>query len=79
VVGGPTVDNTVSWRMVGPVATFSFAATGGTSGIIMDNVVSTGTLAGASQVYFSTLSNQTCITSLGTGGCATQVSQAALQ
>jgi hypothetical protein len=79
VVAGPTADGTVSWRMVGPVATFSFAAAGGTSGIIMDNDVSTGTLAGASQVYFSTQSNQTCITSTGTGGCAVQVSQSALQ
>jgi hypothetical protein len=48
---------------------------GGTSGIIMDNVVGTGVIAGASQVYFSTL---------GTGaggagnGCAVQASQSNL-
>jgi hypothetical protein len=79
VVAGTTADGTVSWRMVGPVATYSFAAAGGTSGIIMDNDVPTGTLAGASQVYFSTQTNQTCTTSTGTGGCAVQVSQSALQ
>jgi hypothetical protein len=45
----------------------------------MDNIVSTGTLAGASQVYFSTLGNQTCATSGGTGGCAVQASQPGLQ
>jgi hypothetical protein len=78
-IAGTTADGTVSWRMVGAVATSSFAAAGGTSGIIMDNDVSTGTLAGASQVYFSTQTNQTCTTSAGTGGCAVQVSQSALQ
>jgi len=51
---------------------------GGTSGIIIDNTVGTGTLAGASQVYFSTLGSQTCGTS-GSGGCAVQASQSALQ
>jgi hypothetical protein len=40
---------------------------------------STGTLAGASQVYFSTLSNQTCTNIRYTGGCAVQASQSALQ
>jgi hypothetical protein len=78
-IAGTTADATVSWRMVGPVATFSAAATGGTSGIIMDNDVGTGTLAGASQVYFSTQGNQTCTTSGGSGGCAVQASQSALQ
>ena len=38
---------------------------GGTSGFIFDNTVQS--LAGASQVYFSTLSNQTCTTSGTTG------------
>jgi hypothetical protein len=78
-IAGTTADGTVSWRMVGPVATFSAAATGGTSGIIMDNDVGTSTLAGASQVYFSTQGNQTCATSGGSGGCAVQASQSALQ
>jgi hypothetical protein len=79
VIAGTTADATVSWRMVGLPATFSVAATGGTSGIIIDNNVGSGTLAGASQIYFSTLSNQTCVTSGGTGGCAVQASQSALQ
>jgi len=47
---------------------------GGTSGIVVDN----GS-AGASNIYFSTLLNQACITSGGTGGCAVSATQAALQ
>jgi hypothetical protein len=45
---------------------------GGTSGIVVDNGAS-----GASNIYFSTLLNQTCTTSGGTGGCAVQASQSA--
>jgi len=45
---------------------------GGTSGIVVDNGA-----PGASNVYFSTLLNQTCTTSGGTGGCAVQASQSA--
>jgi len=74
-----TADNTVRWRNVGSLATASMAAAGGTSGMIIDNTVSSGTMAGASQVYFSTQGNQTCATSGGTGGCAVQASQSALQ
>lgn len=59
-------------------ATAGLAATGGTSGIIIDNTVGSTTLAGASQIYYSTLSNQTGCTG-GTGGCAVQASQAALK
>jgi hypothetical protein len=82
-VGGTVVDgmvpNTVTWTDLGPIATNAMAAAGGTSGIIIDNtVVGTGTEAGASQIYFSTLQNQVCGTS-GTGGCAVQASQSALQ
>jgi len=77
-VDDSTADHTVTWRNVGSIATASLATAGGTSGIIMDNVVGSGTLAGASQVYFSTQSNQTCGTS-GTVGCAMQASQSALQ
>jgi hypothetical protein len=47
---------------------------GGTSGIVVDNGAS-----GASNIYFSTLLDQACITSGGTGGCATSATQAALQ
>ncbi len=73
-----TADNTVRWRNTGLPATASLAAAGGTGGIIIDNIVGSGTLAGASQVYFSTQSNQVC-GSTGTGGCAVQASQSALQ
>ncbi|MGB7945638.1 MAG: hypothetical protein WCF42_20185 [Terriglobales bacterium] len=59
-----------------PAATL--AAAGGTSGIIIDNTASSGTEAGASQVYFSPLANQTCPTSGTAGGCAVQASQSAL-
>lgn len=76
--GSTTADAALTWTNIGPNASSSLPSAGGTSGIIIDNTVSSGTLAGASQVYFSTLSNQTCGTS-GTGGCAVQASQAALQ
>jgi hypothetical protein len=47
---------------------------GGTSGIVVDSGA-----AGASNIYFSTLLNQTCTTSGGTGGCAVSATQAGLQ
>lgn len=78
-VGTFVNDGSVRWRNVGAVATASIAAAGGSSGIILDNVTPSGTTPGASQVYFSTRSNQTCATSGGTGGCAIQASQSALQ
>jgi hypothetical protein len=77
--GGTTSDHTVTWTNAGTVASFALSAAGGTSAIIVDNIVGSGTLAGASQVYFSTLSDQTCTTSGNTGGCAIQASQTALQ
>ena len=48
---------------------------GGTSGIVIDNIV-TG-VAGASNIYYTPLADQPCPTSGGTGGCAIQISQAA--
>jgi hypothetical protein len=54
--------------------TGSSPAGGGSSGIIIDNGAA-GT--GNSNVYFSTLLNQTCTTSGGSGGCSIQISQAA--
>jgi hypothetical protein len=61
-------------------ASDGLAVAGGTGGIIVDNVVTSTT--GASQVYFSTLSNETCngngTTGSGSGGCAVQASQKAL-
>jgi hypothetical protein len=76
-IAGATTDGTVTWKMVGPIATASQAAAGGTSGIIIDNTVGSGTLGGASQVYYSTQGTQTCTG--GSGGCAVQASQSALQ
>ncbi|MGO8796178.1 MAG: hypothetical protein ACLQLC_15255 [Candidatus Sulfotelmatobacter sp.] len=76
--GLTTSDGSVTWTNVGAIATASLAVDGGTSGIIIDNTVGSGTLAGASQAYFSTLGSETCGTS-GTGGCAVQASQAGLQ
>jgi hypothetical protein len=78
VVGATTTDNTVTWKNLGAIASSALPAAGGTSGIILDNILSSGILAGASQVYFSTLGNQTC-GSTGAGGCAVQASQSALQ
>ena len=77
-INGATTDGGVRWRNLGHVATQSLVTTGGTSGVIIDNTVGSGTMAGASQIYFSTLGNQTCTTSGGTGGCAVQASQGGL-
>jgi hypothetical protein len=74
--GGTTLDNTVVWTNAGPAPSLALASAGGTSGIIVDNEVN-GTLAGTSQVYFTTLTDQVCGTS-GTGGCAVQASQPGL-
>jgi hypothetical protein len=52
--------------------TGALAEAGGTSGIVVDNASS-----GAQNIYFSTLSNQSCTTSGGTGGCAIQTIQSA--
>ncbi len=58
--------------------TDGIAAAGGTSGISIDNSLSG---AGESQIYYSTLSSQTCAgngtTGSGSGTCAVQTSQSA--
>jgi len=77
VPGSQTVDRAVTWINAGTLSTAAAQAIGGTSGIIIDNVVSSGTQAGASQVYFGTLGNEPCTG--GTGGCAVQASQSSLQ
>jgi hypothetical protein len=76
-VGGFTPDGSVIWVNAGPLPTSALAASGGTSGMIMDNVVSPTTLLGVSQIYFSTLGDQACTD--GTGGCAVQASQPGLK
>ena len=78
-VGQTTQDNTITWTNAGHWSSTALPAAGGTSGILADNVVAFGVLTGASQVYFSTLSNQTCATSHTPGGCAVQASQSALK
>jgi hypothetical protein len=68
------ITNPLTWgTTTGTAATAT--VTGGTSGIIIDNSSSAG---GASQVYFTPLSDQPCTTSGGTGGCAIQASQSGL-
>jgi hypothetical protein len=74
--GGVTNDGTAKWTNVGVIGTAAVSVAGGTSGIIWDNTVGSGTQPGASQVYFSTL-NGGC--GAGTDGCAVQASQPALQ
>jgi hypothetical protein len=76
-IGLTVPDGQLTWIDAGPLPSAALPATGGTSGFIIDNVVSAGTQAGASQVYFSTLGGQACTG--GTGGCAVQASQSALQ
>jgi hypothetical protein len=76
-IGGTASDDTANWVNVGPPDNFVLAVTGGTSGMVVDNFVTAGTLAGGSQVYFTPLGLgfSTC----GTGnGCAVQASQAGL-
>jgi hypothetical protein len=53
----------------------SVAVTGGSSGIIIDNSTATGTLAGASEIYFYPLAAEDC-PSAPTSGCAVQATQA---
>jgi hypothetical protein len=79
VPGQTTTEPNVHWENLGISGIAALAAAGGTSGIIVDNTVATGTEKGASQVYFTTLGSQTCTTSGGTGGCAVQASQSALR
>ena len=80
-LGGSTTDGLtgLTWINAGPLPTAVLPAAGGTSGIIIDNTVNVGVVPGASQIYFTTLSNQACSTSGGTGGCAVQASQPGLQ
>src|SRR5271157_1316134 len=77
--GLTATDNGVTWTNAGALPSAGLPATGGTSGIIIDNTVSQTTQVGASELYFSTLANQVCPTSGGTGGCAVQASQSQLQ
>ena len=75
-IGATTTETTgLQWRNGGPLPSHALPETGGTTGIIMDNVIQSIFLTGTSQVYFSTLGAGGC----GTGnGCAVQASQSAL-
>lgn len=79
--GGNTAENGGGphWTNLGAISIANAHSAGGASGVILDNTVPSSTLAGASQIYFSTRADQTCTTSGGTGGCALQFSQSALQ
>jgi hypothetical protein len=70
VMGFDVTSGTIS---SGTTPTGSTAEAGGISGIIIDN---SSSFSGASNIYFTTLANQSCPTSGGTGGCAIQTSQA---
>ena len=70
VMGFDVTSGTISGATTPTAATPS---TGGVSGIIIDNFATTP--GGTSNIYYSTLGNQACPTSGGTGGCAIQVSQ----
>lgn len=74
--GDTTNDGSVTWINLGMNPVAALMESGGTSGIIIDNTID---IVGASQVYFSTLQDQACFTSGGTGGCAVQASQQGLQ
>lgn len=65
----------VTTRIPVTTAAAGLPSTGGTGGIIIDNT--SVSVAGASQVYYSTLGNATCGSS--SHGCAVQASQAGLQ
>jgi hypothetical protein len=69
VIGYDVTNGTISGSTTPTGATVE---AGGTSGIVVDSGA-----AGAQNIYFSTLLNQTCTTSGGTGGCAIQTSQSA--
>jgi hypothetical protein len=76
-VGGSTSDGTtVIWINAGASLISALPSAGGASGMIIDDVLN-GPL-GTSQVYFTTINDQVCVTSGGTGGCAVQASQAGL-
>lgn len=77
--GATVIDGTVTWINAGVWPITSLSSAGGVSGIIYDNTVSAGKEAGASQIYFTALTNQTCTTSATNGGCAIQASQSALK
>jgi len=76
-IAGRVSDNAASWINLGPPDNFLLSVTGGTSGMVVDNTVPIGTLAGGAQVYFAPLGMGFGTCSAG-NGCAVQASQAGL-
>jgi hypothetical protein len=77
VEGDTVTDNDITWTNLGGNPINALKVPGGTSGIIIDNILD---LPGSSQVYFSTLQDGACSNSGGAvGGCAVQASQQGLQ
>jgi len=77
---GCVMSFSVPTTLTGPLPTATTAtlfASGGTSGIEIDNIVPPSTVQ-TSQVYYSTISNRVC-GATGTGGCAVQASQSGLK
>ena len=77
--GAPTVYwayNTPGTLSAPTAATAGIAAANGTTGIIIDN---TSTTIGESQIYYTTMSTQSCANAgtATTGNCAVQASQTA--
>jgi len=70
VMGFDVTNGTISGATAPTGAT---TAAQGSSGIIIDNIV-TSSPSGASNIYYTTLGNQACGAG-GTGGCAIQISQ----
>jgi hypothetical protein len=70
--GAPTTSGTVTFTNQGPSGIVGSPYAGGTSGLVVDNI---GSAAGSSNIYFSTLGSETCVTSGGTAGCAVQAAQ----
>ena len=68
--GDTTPDNGITWINLGRNPVAGLSASGGTSGIIMDNTIESG----GSQVYFTNLQDFPCEFG-ATGGCAVQASQ----
>lgn len=67
-----TTDNSAQWTNLGPAGALGFLATGGSSGVVVDN--ESIAISGASNIYFSNIGSAYCARN-GTGGCAIQVSQ----
>ena len=79
IPGTTTPDGSAVWMNVGALGTAALPMPGGTSGMIIDNTLGTFTVPGDSEIYFTTLTDQSaCGATVGTSGCAVQASQTGL-